>query len=82
MGRSPGILAAALLALACGACKTEDGYWTFCATRSVWGTDFDANSWVHDKSAVWGAILVLTVPVAVDVVFLPVALPHDIWYVD
>lgn len=70
------------LVLAIGAalssCASQE-YWSFGATRAVYGDcDWDGPVPVSsDCGNEWGILALLLLPVAIDVVLLPVTLPHD-----
>jgi hypothetical protein len=72
-------------ALGAPACKTHHDQWTFAVTRNVYG---DGGPGVHFEGhgscaggsgeAALAVLVLLLLPVAIDIVILPVTLTHDL----
>lgn len=78
--------AALALALALGAssCKTHHDQWSFSVTRTVYGGDgpgidfSDSHCSGVDETGAIVFLAILLLPVAVDLVLLPITLTHDV----
>lgn len=83
---------ACLLLVACVSCVTDDDYWTFRVTRTVWSEEAlteertpssGLSSWKGDSDEELLAlgVLLIGLPLAIDIVLLPITLTHDLLYV-
>ena len=80
MGLTRARLGGALLLAALGstpACQMDEP-WTFGVSRTVYDSSFEGGFEDADPIAACGILALLTLPVVVDVLLLPVALPHDL----
>ena len=79
-----------LLLCACPSCLSLDEQWSFAATGTVWpvaysgerlgGSEYEQGDGAEGLAWVLGLLIVL--PLAVDLVLLPITIPHDLIYVD
>ena len=84
--RSRGLFRSLVLvgALALPSCQAQSGQWSFAVSRSVYGesgTGVNYNPGSCSGGAggeAWGFLVIALLPVAVDLIFLPVALTHDV----
>jgi len=78
---------ALILALSASSCRTTEEPWSFSLTRSVYGGGagpeygYDANLHgdIDNQGAAVGLLVILLLPVAIDIVILPVTLTHDLY---
>lgn len=81
LGQRLGMILIAALAIALPSCASQEP-WTFGTTRAAYG-DYDWNQPLVVPPASrndWGMLAILLLPVAIDVVLLPVTLPHDLLF--
>jgi len=78
---APLLLAA--FALGCFSSCASDDQWTFCVSRSAYGGGYPGE--LHgggcgsaDEAAVIGLLVILFLPIAIDIVLLPITLTHDL----
>ncbi len=86
MRSSKPALLACILLLASSSCASDSEYWMFSATRWVWTegdtlvpTYDDHEHFTRNEEAFLGfVILVVGVPLAIDLLLLPITVPHDL----
>ena len=72
--------------LLCPSCKSSRNQWSFSVTRSVYGsagsTSAHINYPVHcgkgDNGAATALVVLILLPIAIDLIILPVTLTHDL----
>jgi hypothetical protein len=77
--------------LACASCLSVDEQWSFAVTGTVWPEVFSGEglSFVDSETTpgeaealAWIGAIIIVAPLAIDLVLLPITVPHDLIYVD